>query len=433
MRWSPRALSISPSHTVDALSILRHNRDFRRLFLAELVVFGADWFVMIPLLVLLNRITGSGLLGSVALAADTGFQALLLPYGGVIADRYDRRRIMIAANGAALVAAGLLLLVRDPSTAWLGPVAVAAIAVAKAFYSPSASAALPNIVAPEDLSAANAIGGSAWGTMAVLGSSLGGVLASVVGAGACFAIAAAFLAVAAVLALGVRRPMQAPRESGAEHPRLIPALRDSFRYIRHRPRVGALVTVKSAVGLGNGVLTLFPVLAAAYFAPSAEGLGTGLLFAARGLGAVTGPLLMRRVLAHQNWLFPGLAISMSVYGISYIGVSVAPWFVLVLLLVVIAHVAGGGNWVMSAYALQLEVPDQLRGRVFAADTMIATLAVTASTLAVGLFVDSVDPRILAAGCGAVTLTYAMIWRLATLRLPARTDQPEEAMQGALDG
>ena len=164
-----------------AFSVLRRNRDFRRLFGAELVVFGADWFVMVPLLVLLNRLTGSGVLGGVALAADTGVQALLLPYGGVIADRIDRRRIMITANAAAFVAIGLLLLVRTPGTAWLGPVAVAAVAIAKAFYSPAATAALPNIVDPSDLSAANAVAGSAWGTMAVVGSSLGGVLASLVG------------------------------------------------------------------------------------------------------------------------------------------------------------------------------------------------------------------------------------------------------------
>jgi hypothetical protein len=193
--------------------------------------------------------------------------------------------------------------------------------------------------------------------------------------------------------------------------------------------VTALVTVKSAVGLGNGVLVLFPLLAAAHFVPAKVGIGTGLLFAARGLGAVVGPLLMRRVLLHTSWLIPALAISMSVYGLAYLGVSVTPWFPVVLVLVVIAHLAGGGNWVMSSYALQIEVPDALRGRVFAADTMITTLAVTASTLMVGFFVDSVDVRVLFACCGGVTLLYAVIWRMITLRLPAHVDESAEAMAG----
>jgi hypothetical protein len=160
------------------------------------------------------------------------------------------------------------------------------------------------------------------------------------------------------------------------------------------------------------------------------GIGAGLLFAARGLGAVAGPLLMRRVLQHTSWLFPGLAISMSVYGLAYLGVSVAGWFPVVLVLVVVAHVAGGGNWVMSSYALQIEVPDVLRGRVFAADTMITTLAVTFSTLMVGFFVDSIDVHVLIACCGAVTLAYAIIWRIITLRLPAHVDDSVRSMAGA---
>jgi MFS family permease len=402
-------------------SVLTGNRDFRRLFSAELVMFGGDWFVMVPLLVLLTKLTGSGLLGGVALAADTGIQALLLPYAGVIADRVDRRRIMITSNAAAFAAVLVLLAVRSPGSAFLGPLAVGAVAVAKAFYSPAATAALPNLVDPADLSAANAIAGSSWGTMAVVGSSLGGVLSAAFGPYTCFLITAALLGVAAALVLGVRRPMQGPREAGVAHPRVWYALREAGGYIAHRPRVAALVTVKSAVGLGNGVLALFPVLAAGVFAAGAT--GTGLLFAARGLGALIGPLLMRRVLRHPRWLLTGLAVSMTAYGLAYLGVSLVSWFPLVLALVVVAHVAGGGNWAMSNFALQVEVPDALRGRVFATDQMIAMLAVSSSLLVVGALEDHLSARLLVACCGAITLVYGIGWRLVTLRLAAPAPVP----------
>jgi hypothetical protein len=88
----------------------------------------------------------------------------------------------------------------------------------------------------------------------------------------------------------------------------------------------------------------------------------------------------------------------------------------VLVLVVIAHMAGGGNWMMSNYALQTEVPDTLRGRVFAADMMIAMVAVSISQAAAGALTDQVGPQLVIAVCGSVTLLYAIIWRLATLRL-----------------
>ena len=143
--------------------------------------------------------------------------------------------------------------------------------------------------------------------------------------------------------------------------------------------------------------------------------------------ALIGPLLFRRVLGHRSWLMPGLAVSMVSYGVAYLGVAVSPWFWLVLVLVVVAHIAGGGNWVISNYALQIEVPDSLRGRVFATDMMIATLAISVSLLLAGVLVDHTDPRMPIAICASLTLVYGIVWRVATRRL-MRTSEvaPETA-------
>ncbi|MEH0936292.1 MFS transporter [Micromonospora psammae] len=395
------------------LSVLTGNRNFRNLFLAELVVFGADWFVMVPLLVLLPELTGSGVWGALVLALDTGVVALLLPYTGTIADRFDRKKIMMVANLVTLLGVLLLLGVRDAGTAWLAMAAITLVAVGKAFYSPAAQAALPNVLDPDELAAGNAVAGSAWGTMTVVGASLGGVLSAAFGPYVCFWVAAVGLALAAGLAARIRRPLQAPRELDRPTPRTWAAIREALGYIGHRPRVLALVTVKSAVGLGNGVLTVFPLLAGVF---GVGAVGTGLLFASRGAGALVGPILMRRVLTNRAWLLPGLALSMSLYGLAYVGVSVAGWFPLVLVLVFVAHFGGGSNWVLSNFALQGEVPDRLRGRVFATDMMLATLAISISQLVVAAMVDVVDERVVLAACGLVTLVYAVGWRIATRRL-----------------
>ncbi|GAA0720780.1 MFS transporter [Dactylosporangium roseum] len=399
------------------LSVLTRNKDFRNLFTAELIGLGADWFVLIPLISLLPHLTGSGFWGGLVLAVDTGVIALLLPYTGTVADRIDRRKIMLAANLAMAACTLALLLVRSAGTAWIALVAVSVIAVAKAFFVPAAAAGLPNVVDEADLSAANALSGSAWGTMLVVGASLGGVASSLVGPYPCFLIASALLLLAPVQTWRIRRPLQSGTPAVRTHP--FAAVGEALRYIRHHPRVASLVTVKCAVGLGNGVLTAFPLLAAGL---GAGPLGTGLLFAARGLGALIGPLVLRRVLTHRSWLLPGLAVSMAIYGISYLSVSLLTWFPLVLLGVVVAHLAGGGNWMMSNYVLQAEVPDALRGRIFATDVMLATLSVSVSQLAVGALVDRVDPRPLIAACGAVTLLYAVGWALVTRR--GRAGAPE---------
>lgn len=412
-----------------SISVLTGNKDFRRLFAAELVVFGADWFVMVPLLVLLPELTGSGVWGALVLAADTGIIALLLPYTGTIADRFDRRKIMMVANLASIAAVLLLFLVRSAATAPLALVAVGALAVAKAFYSPAASAALPNVVDPVDLAAANAVSGSAWGTMTIVGASLGGIVSSAFGPYVSFAVTGVCLLLGAGVTALIRRPTQAPRDTSVPPARAWSALLEALRYIGARPRIRALVTVKSAVGLGNGVLTVFPLLAALY---GVGAVGAGLLFAVRGAGALVGPLVMGPVLRHRSWLLPGLALSMGLYGVGYLGAALSPWFWLVLILVFVAHFAGGTNWVLSNYALQGEVPDRLRGRVFATDMMLATLAIAISQLGAALFVDRVDERVILAGCALITLTYAIHWRIATRNLSLANPADEPTLADTAD-
>jgi hypothetical protein len=79
---------------------------------------------------------------------------------------------------------------------------------------------------------------------------------------------------------------------------------------------------------------------------------------------------------------------------------------------------------MSNYALQGEVPDRLRGRVFATDMMLATLAISVSQLVVAAVVDQVDERLVLAGCGLTTVVYAIGWRIATRRLSLTEPAPD---------
>jgi MFS family permease len=404
-------------------ALLTQNRDFRRLFLSQLITSGADWFLMVPVLVLLADLTGGGFWGGVALAVDTGIVALLLPYAGTVADRIDRKRMMIGANIAACVSVCGLFLVRGN---WAGPiaaVAVAVLAMAKAFYGPAANSALPNLVSPSQLSAAMAVAGSTWGTMTVVGSSLGGVLASVLTPYVCFAVVAGLLAVSAFLNWRISQPTQVSLSSpdpASATSAAWPAIREALGYLRHRPRLLSLVTVKAAVGVGNGLLVAFPLLALHY---GVGAMGVGLMYAVRGLGALLGPFVLRRVLNRTEWLLPGLSIAMACYGVAYLAVAAIDWFPLALLGIFVAHAAGGGNWVMSAYAIQRAVPDELRGRIGATDTMIAMIAVTASQFVAGLFVDTVDTRLLIAGCALTTLAYAGGWRLVTRRITRRELAP----------
>ena len=102
------------------LDLLRREQDFRRAYLAQLIALGGDWFAIIPLLVLLPALTGSGLWGALVLAVDTLVFALVAPYAGTVVDRLDRRRVLVVANTVAGLSALLLVLVRTEATALPG-------------------------------------------------------------------------------------------------------------------------------------------------------------------------------------------------------------------------------------------------------------------------------------------------------------------------
>ena len=400
------------------LDLLRRERDFRRAFGAQLVALGADWFAIIPLLVLLPDLTGGGLWGALVLAADTLAFALAAPYAGTVVDRLDRRTVIVVANLGGAAAALLLLLVRSPGTAWVALVGIALMAVAKAFAQPAHAAAVPNLVDRPDLPTAAVLSGASWGTMLAVGAALGGLVAGTLGTDACFVLVAALLVAAAVQVGRTTRPFSDPAAPPRERRPVRADVAEAAGYAwRERP-VLALMTVKIGPATGNGALSLFPLYGAAAFGLGP--LGVGLMYSARGVGALIGPLLLRGRAGRQAGdpvaLYPVLASSMAVFGVGYLAVAVSPWFGLTLLMLVVAHAGGGANWILSTYGLQATVPDALLGRVFSADYMLATLAVAGSQVVFGLLSETVPARDLLAGSGAVVLVYSGAWWLATRRL-----------------
>jgi MFS family permease len=402
------------------LDLLRREQDFRRAYVAQLIALGGDWFAVIPLLVLLPRLTGTGLWGALVLAADTLVFALVAPYAGTVVDRLDRRKVIVVANLLGGLAALLLLLVRSEATAWLALVGIGLVAAAKAFAHPAGAAALPNLVGPADLPTAAVLNGASWGTMLAVGAALGGLVAGTLGTTACFLGTTGLLWFAAWQVSRTTRPFSDPSTPARERRPARTDLAEAAGYAWRDRTVLALLTVKTGPAFGNGALSLFPLFGAAAFGLGP--LGVGLLYAARGVGALIGPLLLRQRVTDAAGLRPVLALSMAVFGLGYLAMSVTPWFGGVLLLLVVAHAGGGANWILSTYGLQAHVPDRLRGRVFGADYTLATLVIAASQVVFGLLSDLVAARTLLAASGAVVLVYSGLWWLATRAL-SRGAQP----------
>lgn len=187
-----------------ALALLRRNRDFRRLYAASLISLGGDWFLLIALFGLALELTSSPItLALLIVAQDIPF-FFLSPVGGHLADRLDRRTLMVVCDLARAVLCLGSLLVRDAETMWLAYLLLAVISCFAAAFDPASSAAFPNLVDDRDLGPANALFGSLWGTMLAVGAALGGIVAAALGRDTAFVVDAVSFALSAVLIWRIR-------------------------------------------------------------------------------------------------------------------------------------------------------------------------------------------------------------------------------------
>ncbi len=398
-----------------AIDLLSRNRDFRRLFLASVISLGGDWFLFVALGGLVLEVTGKATAVGVMIFAQELPVFLATPWAGWLADRVDRRRLMIACDGARTVIC-LSFLAVGADNLWLAYVLLVCLSVFAAVFDPASSAALPNVVDPADLPTANALGGSLWGTMLAIGAAVGGVVASVFGRDVAFTVDAVSFAVSALLLLGVRRAFSAPREH-EEHIGIVEATRETIRYTRDDRRVWALVSVKFGFGAAAGVLALIAVFARQVY--HAGDVGFGLLMAARGIGALIGPFVGHRLAGpgHRR-LLAVIAASLATFGVGYAALGLAPGIAIAALAILLAHLGGGSQWVLSSYGLQRIVPDRIRGRIFAFDFALITLSLGVSSLVASWLADGIGPRRAVMIVGGIALAWAAIWWALNRRVRA---------------
>jgi MFS family permease len=393
-----------------SLRLLRGNADFRTLYAAGIISLGGDWFLTVALYDLALQLRGTALsVALVILAQEIPF-FLLSPLGGVLADRLDRRRLMIGCDLLrALVCVGFLF-VRDEATFWLVFILLPLLSAFGVPFDPAVEAAAPNLVDSDDLAAANSLLGSAWGTMLAVGAALGGLVVATLGDHAAFLIDAVSFVGSAALLWRIRRRFSEDRAE--EHPGVVEATRETVRYARRDHRVLALVAVKGGFGLAAGVLVLISVFARNVFGAGAAGIG--LLMGARGLGALIGPFVGRRIAGSDDRrLLTAIGIALATFGGAYMVFGVTPTLALAAAAVLVAHLGGGGQWALSTYGLQRIVPDRIRGRVFSFDFALVTLTLAASSVAAGWVADRFGPRPAAVAMGGVALAWAVAWWIAT--------------------
>jgi predicted MFS family arabinose efflux permease len=398
-------------------NVLRDNRDLRLLFVAQNLSFMGDWFTFVALAGLVQDVTNSALLVSLLLVAFSLPSFLASPLGGPVADRYDRRQVLIVVSMLQAVAACGLLFI-GTTHIWLAFVSQGLIAAFAAFVRPAVEAAVPNLARdPDELRRANALFGSSWGVMLAVGAGLGGIFAETFGRQAAFIADIATFVVAAGLIALVKRPMQEDRGPVRAPVRPIADMREALDLARRDSTILALLASKMTFAIGAGVVSQLAVYAADAFA--AGDAGRGYLLGARGIGSGIGPIIgarfakgdLRRVL-----LVCGVAGM--VFSVGYMAAAAAPILLVAAVSVMFAHLGGGAQWTLSTYGLQVRAPDEMRGRVLAGDFALITLSLALSSVAAGLVSEQVGARATVAIFGALAAATSLAYLLLTRRVRA---------------
>lgn len=396
------------------LRLLRDNRDFRLLYAGTLISLGGDWFLTVALLDLVLQLTGSATLASLILLCQTLPIFLVTPFAGQLIDRADRRKVMIACDLARAGACLLPLLARTPALLPFAYAGVIIISVGSAYFEPASQAALPNIVAAEELGPANVLMGSTWGTMLAVGAGIGGLVTMRFGGNVSFIVDAASFLLSALLLAMMRARFSEERKEEHERPGLIESVRETLRYAKTHPRVLALLSAKGGYGMGAGVVAMLSVFGKEIFRAGAFGIG--LLFAARGLGALFGPFLVRAVSRDDETQYRLIAVSVLLFGLGYMGLGLSHTLAAGSFAIFLAHLGGGAQWQVSTYGLQRETPDWIRGRVFAADWGFVTLTMSISGVLTGMVSDRFGPTVATIAAASVCVAWALLWAVWTWRL-----------------
>src|SRR5437879_7046861 len=177
------------------LRLVRANRNFRRLWLAQIVSEIGDWFYTHSIYTLLLQLTGRASSVALALVLQVLPRTLVGPTAGVVNDRVRRKHVMIAADLGRCVVVLAMLLVRSRSMVWLVYPLLLAETIMAAFFEPARSAVIPNIAKRGEALIANTLSSATWSVNLLIGASVGGVVAAFFGRDAVFVLnALSFLA-----------------------------------------------------------------------------------------------------------------------------------------------------------------------------------------------------------------------------------------------
>ena len=319
---------------------------------------------------------------------------VVTPIAGVAADRINRKHILIGTDLLRAVVVFGFLFVRDAGDVWMLYTLTALQLGISGFFFPARNAILPDIVPRRQLGTANALSSVTWSVMFAFGTALGGLVSGGFGAYPAFVIDGLTFLVSALILTRIHYE-HTPSLVVADSRKVFSVLNqyaDGLRYLRSDRDVLNISLQKALNSLffAGGFQVIVVILGERVFVlGDGGGISMGLLFAVTGIGTGVGPILLRRYTGDRDRALR-IAIGLS-YFVAAVGIACAAPLVglgLVLVGMFLRGFGGGVIWVFSTQLLLQLVPDNVRGRVFATEFAMFTLASAISAALTGYLLDN---------------------------------------------
>jgi MFS family permease len=344
-----------------------HYRNFQLFFYGQLVSLIGTWMQSVAQAWLVYRLTASSvLLGSIAFASQ--FPVFVIaPLGGVIADRHNRHRIVVATQTASMILAAILawLTLTNRVQVWHVFVLATGLGVVNAFDIPARQSFIVEMVGREDQMNVIALNSTIFNGARIVGPAIAGILVARIGEGWCFmANAVSYIAVIGGLLMMrvTSRPIAGIGTSPFQH------MKEGFGWVKQMRPIRALLLLLGLVSLvGTPYAVLMPIFADRILHGGARGLG--LLMGATGVGAMIAALTLavkKTVTGLGRWV----AISSAGFGVSMILFSQSRWFWVSFVLLIPMGFSMMLQSASSNTLIQSMVPDRLRGRVMSVYSMM---------------------------------------------------------------
>ncbi len=389
----------------DTIRSLKH-RNFQLFFSGQLISLIGTWMQNVAQAWLVYRMTGSSLLLGVVSFAGQIPVFPLAPLAGMVADRLDRRKVVIATQTASMILALILayLTLAGRVAVWEVIVLASLMGVVNSFDIPARQSFLVEMVGREDLMNAIALNSSMFNGARIIGPAIAGILVASIGEGWCFfANGVSFIAVIIGLLLMRITPRQRERETASafEH------IAEGFRFVRHTAPIRTVLLLLGLVSLVALPYTvLMPIFAARILHGNARTLG--ILGAASGTGALAGALLLAsRTKVHGlgRWL----AIACAASGTALMLFALSHWFIVSVILLVPVGFSMMTQLGSMNTLVQSMVPDRLRGRTMAVYAMMFMGMAPLGALLAGAVANRIGAQWTVALGGALTVGGAIVF------------------------